>query len=76
MKQHGTMEHNQELRNKPMHNRSTNISQGSQEYLVGRLFNKWYWVKLVIHMRIKFDSHLIALTKIHVKWIKDFNLET
>ena len=30
------MEQNQELRNKPMRNRSTNISQGSQEYLVGK----------------------------------------
>lgn len=69
------MEHNQELRNKPMHSRSTNISQGSQEYLVGRLFNKWYWVKLVVHMRIKFDLPY-STHKIHVKWIKDFNLET
>ena len=30
------MEQNQELRNKPMRNQSTNISQGSQEYLVGK----------------------------------------
>ena len=40
-----------------------------------RLFNKRYWVKLVIHMRrIKLDSHLISLTKIHLKCIKDLNL--
>ena len=40
-----------------------------------RLFNKWYWVKQVIPMRrIKLDSYLIALTKIHLKWVKDLNL--
>ena len=70
------MEQNQELRNKPMPNRSTNISQWSQEYYSGkRLFNKWYWVKQVIPMRrIKLDSYLIALTTIHLKWVKDLNL--
>jgi hypothetical protein len=39
------------------------------------LFNKWYWVKQVIPMRrIKLDSYLIALTTIHLKWVKDLNL--
>jgi hypothetical protein len=39
------------------------------------LFNKWCWENLIsICRRLKFDSSPSPCSKIHSKWIKDFNV--
>ena len=70
------MKKNQELRNKPCIIGQLIFDKGAKntQWGKGRLFNKWCWGNWLSTCRMKLNSHLIPLTKINLKWIKDLNV--